>query len=203
MAQTCPEGWPKPRKSGAPKGWGRPKGGEGPKFRAFSSLPATVSLFLCLLGVLPLNFGGVFEGRDRQMCTFGLSGCRMKPRRRGLTRQPENSKRAHLSALALQTPPKFNEKTSQREERVKFPTGEGKKSAKFWAVRGGVVRRRGIKRRGEPECPKQPHQHQHPTLNSNNTQQPHTDNNNTLTTTHNNTSQKWAGQKWIGQNWIE
>ena len=33
------------------------------------------------LGVFSLNFGGVFEGQDPQMCTFGLSGCRVKPRR--------------------------------------------------------------------------------------------------------------------------
>ena len=28
-----------------------------------------------------MNFGGVFEGRGTEMCTFGLSGCRVKPRR--------------------------------------------------------------------------------------------------------------------------
>ena len=43
----------------------------------------------------------------------GISG------RRGFTRQPENSKRAHLSAPALQTPPKFHEKTPQREKERK------------------------------------------------------------------------------------
>ena len=52
--------------------------------------------------------------------------------RRGSTRQPENSKRAHLSAPALQTPPKFHEKTNKRG-RMKTVAGEGKKSAKFWA----------------------------------------------------------------------
>ena len=41
--------------------------------------------------------------------------------RRGFTPQPEISKRAHLRAPALQTPPKFHEKTP-REERMKFPT---------------------------------------------------------------------------------
>ena len=40
--------------------------------------------------------------------------------RRGFTRQPENSKRAHLSAPALQTPPKVHEKTPRegRKERI-------------------------------------------------------------------------------------
>ena len=54
--------------------------------------------------------------------------------RRGFTRQPENSKRAHLSAPALQTPPKFNEKTPRegRKERILRRERE-KKSAKFWA----------------------------------------------------------------------
>ena len=36
---------------------------------------------LSLGEVFSWNFGGVFEGRDPQMCTFGLSGCRVKPRR--------------------------------------------------------------------------------------------------------------------------
>ena len=41
-------------------------------------------------------------------------------RLRGFTRQPENSKRAHMSAPALQTPPKFHEKTPRegRKERI-------------------------------------------------------------------------------------
>ena len=38
------------------------------------SAPPTISLFVLSLGVFSLNFGGVFEGRDPQMCTFGLSG---------------------------------------------------------------------------------------------------------------------------------
>ena len=55
----------------------------------------------------------------------------------GFTRQPENSKRAHLSVPALQTPPKFHEKTPRERERkrAKMGAGEGKKSAKFWASR--------------------------------------------------------------------
>ena len=38
-------------------------------------------------------------------------------RRRGFTRQPENSKRAHLRVPALQTPPKFHEKTPREREK--------------------------------------------------------------------------------------
>ena len=53
---------------------------------------------------------------------------------RARTRQPENSKRAHLSAPALQTPPTFHEKTPRegRKERILRRDRE-KKSAKFWA----------------------------------------------------------------------
>ena len=98
-------------------------------FALFSLSPA----FLPSLEVFSWNFGGVFERRDPQMCTFGLSGCRVKPRRlrgrRGFTRQPVNSKRAHLSAPALQTPLKFHEKTPRegRKERILRRESEKKK----------------------------------------------------------------------------
>ena len=56
----------------------------------FPSPVAKFVLFFPSLGVFSLNFG-VFEGRDPQMCTFGLSDCRVKPRRlwgrRDFTRQ--------------------------------------------------------------------------------------------------------------------
>ena len=55
---------------------------------------------------------------------FRLSGCRLKPRR-GFTRQPENSARAHLRVPALQTPPKFHEKNPKR----------GKKGMILWRER--------------------------------------------------------------------
>ena len=54
--------------------------------------------------------------------------------RRGFTRQPENSKRAHFRASALQTPPKFDERTPKSEKKGKKIVAErGKKSANFWA----------------------------------------------------------------------
>ena len=64
--------------------------------------------------------------------------------RRGLTRQPENSKRAHLRVPALQTPPKFHEKTPRETKKNTKETpreskkerkwcGNGEKRAKFWA----------------------------------------------------------------------
>ena len=52
-----------------------------PKFRSFFSLlPPQFSFFFLSLGVLSWNFVGVLEGRNPEMCTFGLSGCRVKPR---------------------------------------------------------------------------------------------------------------------------
>ena len=39
-----------------------------------TALPPEISFFLLSLGVFSLNFGGVFEGRDPQMCTFGFLG---------------------------------------------------------------------------------------------------------------------------------
>ena len=109
-----------------------------PKFRSFFSVSRRkIRSFLPSLGVFSLNSGGVFEFRDPQMCTFGLCDCRVKPwrlrGRRGFTRQPENSKRAHLSAPALQTPPKFHEKTPRegRKERILRRDSEKKVAPPF------------------------------------------------------------------------
>ena len=52
----------------------------------------------------------------------------------GLAHDSLRTPNVHISAPELQTPPKFHEKTPQREEeRMKFPVGERKKSTKFWA----------------------------------------------------------------------
>ena len=57
--------------------------------------------------------------------------------RRGFTRQPENSKRAHFRAPALQTPPKFHEKTAKRAKKgMKIVAGEGKKKGAPRHLRG-------------------------------------------------------------------
>ena len=60
-----------------PKGGG-PKGGRGPKISRFFS-PSRLHFSFFLSGGGLLSFAGVFEGRDPQMCTFGFSGCRVKP----------------------------------------------------------------------------------------------------------------------------
>ena len=58
--------------------------------------------------------------------TFGLLSCET------FTRQPENSKGAHLRVPALQTPPKCHEKTSKRgKNERKIVAEEGKKARNF------------------------------------------------------------------------
>ena len=53
--------------------------------------------FSLSLGVFSWNFGGVFECRDPQMCTFGFSGCRVKPPGALLSRpHPEGPRRDTL-----------------------------------------------------------------------------------------------------------
>ena len=99
-----------------------------PKFRSFFSLSRRkIRSFLPSLGVFSLNFGGVFEDRDPEMCTFGLSGCRVKPRRPhqtgppGLAHDSPRTPNVHISgSRSSKTPPKFNEKTPRegRKERI-------------------------------------------------------------------------------------
>ena len=87
-----------------------------PKFLSFFPLPPHFhSLFL--LWVVSLNVGGVIEGWDPQMCMFGLSGCRVKPRR------PQSR----------ETSPKSNERTNKRGRKNENSGGKGKKRAKLWA----------------------------------------------------------------------
>ena len=82
----------------------------------FSSLPPQFSFFLPSLGVFSWNFGGVWG-------------------RRGFTRQPENSKRAHPRVPALQTTTNPRKDLQRERERKKKRNcgGRGKKSTNFWA----------------------------------------------------------------------
>ena len=65
-------------------------------------------------------------------CCFGCVGCVVCGAAGALTRQPENSKRAHFRAPALQKPHQNSTKGPPRERRKKENCGgEGKKSAKF------------------------------------------------------------------------
>ena len=124
-----------------------------PKCRSLVPSPAPrVRSFSLSLGVFSWNFGGVFEDRGPQMCTR-LRG------RRGFTRQPENSKRAHFRAPALRTPPKFHEKTP-REGRKNENCGERVKKRNFGppTLRGPIFpgspsSPRGCTFRAPPKCP--------------------------------------------------
>ena len=177
-------------KGGAPKG-GAPKGGArrvGPRrveaptvgaqnFALSFPLPPQFFSFFPLFWSLSWNFGGVSEGRDAQMCTFGVLGLSCASPggpvwwgRRGFTRQSE-SPNVHISgSRPSKTPPKFNEKDQEeREKRIKTVAGEGKKRAKFWAVRRRGVQRRGVRRRG----PEHTHHTHTTTQKTHNTQHTH------------------------------
>ena len=110
-------------------------------FALFFPSPAPVFIFFSLsCWSFSLNFGGVFEDRDPQMCTFGLSGCRVKPRRPHQTGPPGL---AHDSPrtpnVHIWTPWRFKHHqncTKGAQERKKKENCCGrreKKSAKFWA----------------------------------------------------------------------
>ena len=111
-----------------------------PKFRSFLPLSrrkirSFLPLWVCSRGILV-----VFEApgpSNVHVWALWLScGTPAAPPDRAAgarTRQPENSKRAHLSVPALQTPPKFHEKTPREEEQNKFCGGRGKKKREIWA----------------------------------------------------------------------
>ena len=92
-----------------------------PKFRSFFPSPATVFILFSLsCWSFSLNFGGVLKTGTLKCARLGSRAVFETPaappdRAAGArTRQPENSKRAHLSAPAPQTPPKFHEKDQKR-----------------------------------------------------------------------------------------
>ena len=96
-----------------------------PKFRAFFPSPPQFSFFLLSLGGPFVEFGG-----GPEMCTFCETPAAPPDRAAGArTRQPENSKRAHFRAPALQKPHQNSTKRPPRERRKKENCGrEGKKA---------------------------------------------------------------------------
>ena len=106
------------------------------KFRSFSFARHHFVMFLFQC-VSSRGFFSVCEDRDPQ--TFGLLGCRVKPRHPhraagARTRQPENSKRAYLSVPVFKNTTKIQREDPQRrKKRTNLLAGEGKKRAKFWA----------------------------------------------------------------------
>ena len=119
--QGCgPEGW-------GPEWWEGRGGGRGQNFALFFPLPPQFSFFP-LFGVFSWNFGGVFKRQDSQVCTCGnlpspgpLLTDRASPERCLLLRPmslgpkpPGLHIQTCLRSPALQTPPKFHEKTPKR-----------------------------------------------------------------------------------------
>ena len=111
----------------------------------FSLLPPQFSFFFLSLGVFSWNFLGVFEDRNPEMCTFGLSGCRVKPWRPhqtgppGLAHDSPRTPNVHISG-----PRRFKHNQNstkgpqERERRKKIVAEEGKKREilgppPFWA----------------------------------------------------------------------
>ena len=109
------------------EGWG-PELWEAQNFALFFPSPAThVRSFYLSLGVFSCFFGGVWKRRGRQMCTFGLSGCGVKPRRLN-ERTPKRERRKNENG------------SGRRKKRAKFlggPAEGGPGGGWSW----GVVRR--------------------------------------------------------------
>ena len=98
-------------KGGAPKGGG-PKGG-GPKFRAFFPSPAVFYSFFPLFWSFSLNFGGVFEDRDPEMCTSGVFGLSCASRQ-GFHTTAREPKRAHFRVPVFKNTTKIPREIPQR-----------------------------------------------------------------------------------------
>ena len=117
-------------------------------FALFLPTPAPFSLFLSLCGCLIVEFWWCFcKDRDPQMCTFGLSGCGVKPwRLRG--RRGLHTTTRELQTCTVDGPgvSKHHQKTTrrppERDKESENGAGEGKKSAKFWlpTLRGLALR---------------------------------------------------------------
>ena len=126
-----------PRRVGPPEGWGAQN------FALFS-LPPQFSFFL-LLGV----FSGVSHDRACPPPDPPKISLFFSLLRHHVFEAPgpsnvhvwavENSKRAHLRAPVLQTPPKFNEKTPKRRKKEKLWREREKKKRNFGRSWGGPL----------------------------------------------------------------
>ena len=137
-AQTQKKSGPKGRgpKGGAPKGrW--------PKISCFFFLlPLPFSLFLSLSGCLLVEFWWCLKRRSPQMCPFGLSDCRVKPRsgaRRRTRRVQQQHTTTHNNNDTL------HNNTSQRDwPKMDWPSGLAKHGlAKIGLAKVGHYRSHG------------------------------------------------------------
>ena len=114
--------------------------GGGQNFAPFFPSPDPLFFFFSIFVV----FRGIVVGCTRcnieKVFTTHLEFCGhlvtalASPEGRGFTRQPENSKRAHLRVPALQTPPTFHERTQQREKKERKMWWEREKKARNFGL---------------------------------------------------------------------
>ena len=131
-------------KDGGPKGEG-PKGGASSggsgRWGAHFLLPSGNFTLSSLSGVCSWNFGGVFEAPGPEVCAFWPL-CEL--------RRPHDNQKAQTCTFERPGLRKnyqnSTRKPPEREEKVKFPMGEGKKKARNFGRSGGGAIRRG--RRG-------------------------------------------------------
>ena len=112
--------------------------GTAQNFALFFPLPPQNSFFSSLSGCLLVEFWWCFEDQDPQMCTFGLSGCHVKPggHQTGPPELAHDSLRTpnvHISGhLRFKHHQNSTKGPQERERRKKIVAEEGKKT-KFWA----------------------------------------------------------------------
>ena len=99
------------------------------------------------------QIGQIRMAKTSQMCTFGLSGCGVKPsgfRAAGASHNNPRTPRAHLSSPALQTPPKFHDKTRREGRKERILRREEKKARNFGppTLRAPTLRSPGGRLRG-------------------------------------------------------
>ena len=117
-----------------PEGWGGPK-----ISRFFCSLPPEIFILSSLSGGFLVEFWWCLKRRDAQICTFGVLwlSCEAPAAWTGGFHNLRAQTCTFQGPRPSKTPPKFNEKTSQREKKERnFRWEREKKRAKFWAVQG-------------------------------------------------------------------
>ena len=113
----------------------------GPPCRSFCPLSSRkIRSFLPSLGVFSLNFGGVFEGRNPQIYTFGLSGCPCETwaappdRAAGASHDSPRTPNVHISGPRRfkhhQNSTKRPQERGRKEERI-LRRDRGKKARNF------------------------------------------------------------------------
>ena len=108
-------------------------------FAVFSLSRHNFHYYIPLLGVFSLNFGGVFEGRHPDMCTFGV----LRPPGLHTTDSPR-ARTCTFDGPGASKTPKIQQKDPKREKKkCKLWRERAIQERKFGRSGGGGVRRRG------------------------------------------------------------